>query len=386
VVIDECHLTFTAADEYRRKLRGLVLLRNLGCPFVFLTGTLPPLCQREFEEAMQLQNPLYIRVSSHRVNVEYAVLRVRNGRGPMEAKKLVDARLGSLAPGEKGVIYCTSHAKCKALARQLGCHYYHGNPKDSDAHFLAQREAGFQAWLRGNSPYIVATAALGTGIDVPGITHVVHLEAPHSIIDYAQEAGRAGRAGERVTAVVIVEDKDWPAEDPKKDSSLELKTREVNSLIRTTGCRRSILGRSLDNDLRDCKGIDAVLCDNCQRAELLWKSELSSQGLIMSQAYGRKVARGLERMEAALEEVEGLGQWGCRICWMFKGLGSSSQHTWMECSEIEECLSFQGCMEFQRGINYRRDRQVQFLSCFYCHVSQELCPDGYKTKGAAYPS
>jgi len=43
VVIDECHLTFTAIDEYRKKLRGLVLLRNLGCPFVFLTGTLPPL-------------------------------------------------------------------------------------------------------------------------------------------------------------------------------------------------------------------------------------------------------------------------------------------------------------------------------------------------------
>ena len=52
VVIDECHLTFTTTNEYRRKLRGLVLLRNLGCPFVFLTGTLPPLCQREFEEAM----------------------------------------------------------------------------------------------------------------------------------------------------------------------------------------------------------------------------------------------------------------------------------------------------------------------------------------------
>ncbi|KAH8750128.1 hypothetical protein F5882DRAFT_488067 [Hyaloscypha sp. PMI_1271] len=94
VVLDECHLTFTAANEYRRKLRGLVLLRNLGCPFVFLTGTLPPLCQREFEEAMQLQNPLYIRAPSHRVNAEYSVLRVRNGRGPMEAKKLVDARLG----------------------------------------------------------------------------------------------------------------------------------------------------------------------------------------------------------------------------------------------------------------------------------------------------
>jgi hypothetical protein len=53
----------------------------------------------------------------------------------------------------------------------------------------------------------------------------------------------------------------------------------------------------------------------------------------------------------------------------------------MECSKIEECLSFQGCLEFQRGINYWRDRQAQFLSCFYYHVSQELYLDGYKTKG-----
>lgn len=112
--------------------------------------------------------------------------------------------------------------------------------------------------------YIVATAALGTGIDIPGITHVIHLEAPHSIIDYAQEAGRAGRAGERVTAEIIIEDKDWPVEDPSKDGCLELKVREVNSLIRTQGCRRRILGQCLDGDVRDCKGIGAAaLCNNC---------------------------------------------------------------------------------------------------------------------------
>jgi hypothetical protein len=86
-------------------------------------------------------------------------------------------------------------------------------------------------------------------------------------------------------------------------------------------------------------------------------------------------------MEAALEEVKELGQWGCRICWMFKG-HKRAQHSWMECSEIEECLSFHGCMGFQGSINYRRDRQAQFLSCFYCHVSQELCLDGYKSRGA----
>lgn len=145
VVIDECHLTFTAADEYRRKLRGLVRLRSLGCPFVFLTGTLLPLRQWEFEEAMLLQNPLYIRASSHRINAQYSVRRVKSGQGIIEVKRLVTAwTVGNrLAAGEKGIIYCTSHAKYRALAQQLQCHYYHGIREDSDAHFAAQRSAGF---------------------------------------------------------------------------------------------------------------------------------------------------------------------------------------------------------------------------------------------------
>jgi superfamily II DNA helicase RecQ len=252
IVIDECHLTFTAAETYRSKLRGLVLLRSLGCPFVFLTGTLPPLRQRDFEEAMQLQNPLYIQASSHRLNVRYAVFRVRNGRGVMEVKRRVGARLPDLSAGEKGIIYCTSQAKCRALARQLGCHYYHTLRDDSDSQFIAQREEGFQAWLRGEAPYIVATAALGTGIDVAGIIHVIHLEASFSIIDYAQEAGRAGRAGGPVTAEFIVEDKDWPDEDAAGEACLDLSVREVRRLIRTQGCRRRLLGQCLDGDLRDC--------------------------------------------------------------------------------------------------------------------------------------
>ncbi|KAK2667265.1 Helicase, C-terminal, partial [Fusarium oxysporum f. sp. vasinfectum] len=356
VVIDECHLTFTAAETYRSKLRGLVLLRSLGCPFVFLTGTLPPLRQRDFEEAMQLQNPLYIRASSHRLNVRYAVLR----------------------------------AKCKALARQLDCHYYHALRDDSDSQFIAQRQEGFQAWLRGEAPYIVATAALGTGIDVAGIIHVIHLEAPFSIIDYAQEAGRAGRTGEPVTAEVIIEDKDWPDEDAAGEACLDISVREVRRLIRTRGCRRRLLGQCLDGDLRDCKDLGGddeakvTRCDNCHHDELAWKSELSAQGIIASHARGRQDAHALEVLESALEEVEELGKMGCRICWMFDGI-EEARHMWGECQSTAgtKDLSFTSCMDFQGLIDYKKDRQARFLSCFYCHVSQELCRDGYKTKGAS---
>ncbi|KAL2207010.1 hypothetical protein CC79DRAFT_1335237 [Sarocladium strictum] len=272
IVIDKCHLTFTAADEYRGKLRDLVLLRGLGCPFVFLTGTLPLLRQREFEEAMQLQNPLYIRASSHRLNVRYSIVRVKNGRGIAKVKKLVLSRRQDLAKGKKGVVYCASHAKCKALAQQLGCHYYHGLPSDSNAYFFAQRKEG---------------------------------------------------ARERVQAEVIVEDKDWPSENASKDGYLEVKVREVNSLVRTRGCRRRLLRQYLDSDLRDCKALEAVMCDNCE------------------------------------------------------------QESWYNCAEVDKSLSFRHYIMFQGKINYRKDKQARFLSCFYCYVSQSLCTKGFKSKGAS---
>jgi hypothetical protein len=39
---------------------------------------------------MQLQKLLYIRASSHRVNVEYSVVQILNRRGVTEVKKLVE--------------------------------------------------------------------------------------------------------------------------------------------------------------------------------------------------------------------------------------------------------------------------------------------------------
>jgi superfamily II DNA helicase RecQ len=383
VVIDECHLTFTAAHDYRKKLHGLVRLRSLGCPFVFLTGTLPPLSQRDFEEAMHLQEVRYIRASSHKTNTKYSVARVGNGRGLLEVSKLVREGVSSAKADEKGVIYCGSRAKCKAMARLLGCHYYHGEPEDFDAHFHAQREAGFHSWLRGETSYIVATAALGTGIDVPGITHIIHLDVPHSLIDYAQETGRAGRAGEGVEAVIVVEDKDWPSSDPKAAGQLEPKQREVASLVQTSRCRRRVLGQCLDSDVRQCRDIEgAISCDNCHREGLAWKSEMTAQGLIMAEEYGKRAARGLAKIEAALEEVRELDKQGCRACWLFEG-SDAARHSWYTCGQLEASLTFGESMKFQRMVDYKKDRQAGFLSCWYCHVSQELCRDGFKSGGGS---
>jgi superfamily II DNA helicase RecQ len=323
---------------------------------VFLTATLPPLQQREFEEAMLLQSPHYIRDSTHRVNIEYSVRRVQNGRGIIEVKKLVEVMLKTWVSGEKGVIYCHSYAKCQAMAYQLKCHYYYGgDSNDPEAVSRAQRAAGFQAWVNGETPFIVATAVLGSGINVPGIKVIIHLDPPYSLIDYSQEGGRGGRDGERVKAIIVVEKKDWPGTDAGQDAVLELKTREVRSLIRTEGCRRIVMGRCLDGDVRDCRRIEAVLCDNCERQEQQWKAEPPLHGLALFQARQWKVARGMERLEAVLQEIgeEALSK-TCRMCWLFKGI-EEAHHSWWICSDVDTRLSWDSCMQFQRTINYRHD-------------------------------
>ena len=42
---------------------------------------------------------------------------------------------------------------------------------------------------------IFATVAMGMGVDIPSIWHVIHVGPPRTIREYFQETGRAGRAG-----------------------------------------------------------------------------------------------------------------------------------------------------------------------------------------------
>jgi superfamily II DNA helicase RecQ len=55
----------------------------------------------------------------------------------------------------------------------------------------------------------MATSALGTGVDFPGIVFVLHVDLPYSMINFAQESERAGRAGEDVDSIIMVGEGKW---------------------------------------------------------------------------------------------------------------------------------------------------------------------------------
>jgi len=50
---------------------------------------------------------------------------------------------------------------------------------------------------------VVATVAMGMGVDIPDIDMVVHIGCPKSVISYWQEAGRCARDGRQGFSLVM---------------------------------------------------------------------------------------------------------------------------------------------------------------------------------------
>jgi hypothetical protein len=104
---------------------------------------------------------------------------------------------------------------------------------------------------------MVATSALSMGIDHPHVYHVLFYREPFTLIDYIQQAGRAGRDN-RHPAIVEV----------NPSQSLRDVEPEILEFIETLGCRRNVLQKHMDGIPSSCYGIpNAELCDRCHSPE-----------------------------------------------------------------------------------------------------------------------
>jgi superfamily II DNA helicase RecQ len=168
--------------------------------------------------------------------------------------------------GLKGVVYCWSKKQCEKLAEALDCLYYHVDVLDrADRLAVWEQDGGL----------IVATAALGTGVDYLGIVYIVHVGMLWSMIDFAQESGRGGRAGEVVDLVILVEHGEVERRLLQEVDKIDVQA--MGLFIVGSGCRRLLMSWYMDRAGVSCGDLEqSAGCDWCGDGVRQWLDEQES--------------------------------------------------------------------------------------------------------------
>jgi superfamily II DNA helicase RecQ len=81
---------------------------------------------------------------------------------------------------------------------------------------------------------------------VPDIRCIIHIDWPFSVLDYAQESGRAGRDRCPSEAIMIVQDGHQRAAKDKQDEAEQALVRSYVGESSAARCRRAVLDGYLD--------------------------------------------------------------------------------------------------------------------------------------------
>jgi ATP-dependent DNA helicase RecQ len=201
ITIDEAHCVSQWGHDFRPAYLKISVLKKHfpKIPFLALTATATPKVKEGIISELGLHNPKIFEKSFARENIAYMIFEVED--------KLFRIEQILKKNPQPSIIYVRNRKSCLDISSQLQslgfkATYYHGGLPSRE------KDKNMQLWMNEDVQVIVATNAFGMGIDKANVKTVIHIQLPENLENYYQEAGRAGRNGEKAFAVLLTSPSD----------------------------------------------------------------------------------------------------------------------------------------------------------------------------------
>ncbi|WP_138415198.1 DEAD/DEAH box helicase [Aquibacillus sediminis] len=183
--------------EHSQTIQSIIKSTQKDRQLLLFSATLPEKVEQEAKEIMN--KPTVIRIAEEEVNKPMVshIYFESEARGKIEIlRKLV--RNHDL----KALVFVRDIGNLTVLAEKLeymgiSVAVLHSDTKKQ------QRQQAIKNFRSGQLEILLATDVAARGLDIPDLTHVIHMDIPKELKQYIHRSGRTGRMGAEIEGTVI---------------------------------------------------------------------------------------------------------------------------------------------------------------------------------------